>query len=330
MKAAFIEQLGPPENIKYADFADPIVKGTEVLVKVGAVAVNPIDTYIRSGAIQMPIPLPYILGCDLAGEVVDAGPLAIRYKKGDRVWGSNQGLFQRQGTFSELASIDEGWLYRTPADVTDEQAAAGALVGITAHLGLVRDAAVKATEVLFVNGGSGGVGSTVIQMCKTLGAHVITTAGSDEKCAECRALGADHAINYKTEDVEAEVQKFAPHGLNIYWETLREPDFDRAVRLLAPRGRMIIMAGRDARPQFPVGPFYVKGLTLRGFAMFNATPEEQRSAASEMNLWMSAGKLSPKIGKVFPLSEAAAAHRLQEDNTLRKAGTLSGKIVLKP
>jgi len=100
--------------------------------------------------------------------------------------------------------------------------------------------------------------------------------------------------------------------------------------MLAPRGRMILMAGREARPQFPVGPFYVKGCSLHGFVMFAATADEQRSAAEDINRWLSEGRLRPKIDRVMALSETAAAHRLQEDNTLRKAGTLSGKIVLTP
>jgi NADPH:quinone reductase len=226
--------------------------------------------------------------------------------------------------------VDEDWLYPTPSGVNDETAAATALVGITAHLGLVRDAKLKSGETLFVNGGSGGVGSMVVQMSKALGARVITTAGSDAKVALCRERGADAAINYKTEDVAARVKEFAPAGINVWWETLREPNFDQTVALLAPRGRMILMAGRDARPTFPVGPFYVKGCSLHGFAMFNATPDEQRAAAEDINRWLTERKLKPCIDRVMPLDAAAAAHRLQEENTIGKAGTLAGKIVVKP
>jgi len=167
-------------------------------------------------------------------------------------------------------------------------------------------------------------------MAKVMGARVITTAGTPEKVKRCRALGADLAINYKSEDVEARIREFAPEGLNVWWETLREPNFDRMVSLLATRGRMIVMAGRDARPQFPVGPFYVKGCSLFGFAMFIFSPQEQRAAAEDINRWHAAGKLKPNIDRVLPLDEAVAAHELQEANTIHQAGTLSGKIVLKP
>src|SRR6185503_19782640 len=151
------------------------------------------------------------------------------------------------------------------------------------------------------------------------------TAGSDKKIDLCRQLGADFVINYKTQNVEVELKKIAPAGVNVWWETQREPNFDLAVGSLAARGRMIVMAGREARPPFPVGPFYVKGCSLRGFVMFMATPEEQRHAAEAINRWLAEGKLKANIDRVMPLSETATAHPLQEESTIEKAGTLSGK-----
>lgn len=330
MKAAFITETGAPDKIQFADLPDPVPTGSQVLVKARAVSVNPIDTYIRNGAPYWELPMPFIIGCDLAGEVVALGPDAKRFKVGDRVWGSNQGLLGRQGTFAELCAVDEIWLYPTPEGVSDEAVAATALVGITAHLGLVQHARLQAGETIFVHGGTGGVGSMVVQMAKIIGARVITTGGSDAKCEAARQLGADVAINYKAKDVPEEVKQIAPQGVNVYWETLREPNFDQIVPMLAERGRVVIMAGRDARPAFPVGPFYVKGCSLYGFVMFKASHLDQRHAADEIGRWLASGKLKPQIGKVLPLSQAAEAHRLQEDNTLQKAGTLAGKIVLKP
>jgi NADPH2:quinone reductase len=330
MKAAYINDPGPPENIIIGELPRPQPTGKQVLVRVTAAALNPIDTYIRGGMIQMPLPRPFIVGSDLAGVVERAGPEAKRFKPGTRVWASDQGMLGRQGTFAEYAVVEEDFLYPTPDGVSDEAAAACALVGITAHLGLVRDAKLQPGETLFVSGGTGGVGSMVVQMSKALGARVITTAGSDQKVTAARELGADAAINYKTEDVSARVKDLALDGVNVWWETTREPNFDMAVPLLAARGRMILMAGRDARPPFPVGPFYVKGCHLYGFAMFNATPDEQRAAANEINRWLAAGKIKPRIDRVLPLDQAAAAHRLQEENTIGKAGTLAGKIVIKP
>lgn len=330
MKAAYIKETGPPENIIYGDLPDPSVHGAEVLVRTGAVAVNPVDTYIRNGANYWELPMPFVVGSDVAGTVTAVGPDATRFQVGDRVWGTNQGFMGRQGTFAELSVIDECWLYPTPDDVTDEAAAACALVGVTAHLGLFRDARLQAGESIFVHGGTGGVGSMVVQMAKAAGARVITTGGSDAKCARCLELGAEIAVNYKTQDVSDAVKNFAPDGVNVVWETLREPDFETLVSYLAERGRMVLMAGRDARPPFPVGPFYVKGCSLHGFVMFKASPEELRSCSEDINRWLSEGKLQPQIGQTLPLSEAATAHRLQEENTLNGVGTLAGKIVLKP
>lgn len=330
MKAAYINQPGPPEAITYGDLPKPQPTGRHVLVKVAAVAVNPVDAYVRSGAVAFDLPKPFVVGCDLAGTVEAVGPNATRFKPGDRVWGSNQGLLGRQGTFAEYAAVDEEWLYPLPDNVSEQEAAAVALVGITAHLGLFRDAKLRRGETLFVNGGSGGVGSMVVQMARIVGARVITTAGSPEKVEICHRLGASRVIDYKREDVNAAVRESAPGGVNVWWETLREPNLEQAIGNLAMRGRLVLMAGRDARPPFPVGPFYTRDASVYGFAMFNATPDEQRQAAEEISRWMAEGKLRARISRVMRLAQTAEAHRLQEESTLRKSGALAGKIVLEP
>jgi NADPH2:quinone reductase len=331
MNAAFFETTGGPEVIRAGEFPTPEPKSGEVQVKVLAAAINPIDVYVRAGMVNMPRPTPCITGTDLAGVVTAVGPGVRRFKPGDRVWGSNQGLLGRQGTCAEYACVQEDWLYPTPAAVVDEQAAALALVGITAHLGLFQCAGLKAGETVFVNGGTGGVGAAVVQMAKAAGATVITTVGNEEKMAIARELGADHVVNYKREDLAAQLKGAAgAGGIHVWYETQPPSDLDRTIELMAPRGRIIVMAGRQARPAFPNGPFYVKGLTLHGFAMFNSPPDEQRRCAEDINRWTEAGKLKTVIGKRFPLAETAQAHQLQEENTLKKAGTLSGKIVIVP
>lgn len=330
MKAAYINQTGPADVIVYGDLPDPKPKRTQCLIKVGAVDVNPIDTYVRSGSIPEKLQFPFVLGRDLAGTILEIGPGVKRFKPGERVWATSQGTHGRQGTFAELAAVDEKWLNATPAGVSDEEIVALSLVAITAYLGLVRDARLKVGEVLFVNGGSGGVGSSVVQMAKLIGARVITTAGNDQKAAICRELGADLVINYNTQNVDEAIRRFAPDGVNVWWETLREPNFERTVPLLSLRGRMVVMAGRDARPAFPVGPFYVKDCSLFGFAMFNASPRELRAAASDINEWAVSGRLKPRIDRILPLAQTAEAHRLQEESTVQKKSLLAGKLVLKP
>ena len=234
MKAAYIDKTGSVDQITYGDLPKPKATGAQVLVQVKAVSVNPIDTYVRSGAVSMELPKPFILGCDLAGVVDAVGPEAKRFKAGDRVWGSNQGLLGRQGTFAQFAAVDEQWLYPIPEDVSFEDAAAIALVGLTAHLGLFRDAQLKMGEKVFVHGGSGGVASCVVQMARTIGARVMTTAGNDDKVQICRKLVANAVVNYKTGNVEEVLGRFG--DVNVWWENLREPDFERAVSHLASAG----------------------------------------------------------------------------------------------
>ncbi len=331
MRAAYFESTGTPDVIKVGELPTPEPKAGEIRVKVLAASINPIDTYIRSGAAPMPLPKPAVTGTDFAGVVDAVGPDVTHFKPGDRVWGSNRGLLGRQGTCAEFVCVEEKWAYPTPAGVADEQAAACALVGITAHLGLFQRAKLQPGETVFVNGGTGGVGSMVVQMAKAAGAKVITTAGSDEKLRLSRELGADSVVNYKAEDFAARVKAATGgSGIQVWYETQPPTDFDCAIDLMAPRGRIVVMAGRAARPVFPNGPFYVKGLSLLGFAMFNFTADEQRTCADEVNSWLATGQLKALIGKRFGLSDTAAAHQLQEDNTLRKAGTLTGKIVILP
>ena len=207
--------------------------------------------------------------------------------------------------------------------------AAAALVGITAHLGLFRCAHLQAGETVFVNGGTGGVGSMAVQMARAAGARVITTVGSAEKASRAR-LGGRPRLELSDRRRAGQDSRGSPRdrGCRCGLKTQRRSPTWCSVELLSKRGRMVILAGRQAQPIFPVGPFYVKDLSLFGFAMFNASADEQRICAHDMNRWLAENKLQAPIGRTFALAEAAAAHRLLEDNTLHQAGTLTGKIAL--
>ncbi|WP_020473193.1 NADPH:quinone reductase [Zavarzinella formosa] len=329
MKAAYFEATGAPSVIQYGELPTPTPGPNEVRVKVTAVSVNPIDTYIRSGAVPANLPKPFIPGCDFAGTVDAVGAAVTKFKPGERVWGSNQGVVGRQGTFAEFCCPHEDYVYPASEGDSDEDLAAIALVGITAHLGLFMAAKTQAGEFVFVNGGTGGVGSMVVQMAKAVGAKVITTVGSEEKAKKAKALGADFVLNYKTDDIAAKVKEHTGGaGLHVFFETQKEPDYDKMVEMVRPRGRLVVIAGRTARPVFPHGPFYVKGLTLSGFAMFNMPPDEQRKCAADMSKWLAEGKLKANICTRLKLSEAAHAHQLQEESSSKGSGGLSGKIVL--
>ncbi|MEI7923099.1 MAG: NADPH:quinone reductase [Planctomycetota bacterium] len=329
MKAAYYRTTGPASVIEYGNLPDLPLGAGQVRVGVRASAVNPIDLYIRSGTVAMPLNDPQIPGSDLAGVVMETGAGVKRLKVGDRVWGSNQGLKGRQGTACEFAVVDEEWLYLSPAGISDQQMAALALTGITAHLGLFHRGRLQAGESVYVSGGSGGVGTMVIQMAKAAGARVATTAGSAEKMAICRELGADLVMNYNTDEVLKGLKTFAPEGLDLWFETQREPDFVNALPLMALNGRLLVMAGRTAVPVFPhLGAFYPRNLSILGFAMFNFLAEDQRRAAEEITRWVSTRQLRAIVGHSLPLAQTSAAHQFLEEATLGQSRKLTGKVVL--
>jgi NADPH:quinone reductase len=328
MRAAFIEETGPPEVIKVGELPRPVPGPGQVLLRVHAVALNPIDLYIRSGLVPMPLSFPYIIGCDVAGSVEETGAGCNRFQKGDRVWGSNQGLLGRQGVAAEYAAVDESWLYPTPALLPDTDAAAVALVGITAHLGLFQFGQLKAGEVVYVPGGTGGVGSMVVQMAKAAGARIATAAGSPERLDFCRRLGADLAINYHADDIPARLREFSPEGIDVWFETQREPNLEVSIPLLRKNGRMILIAGRAAKPALPLGAFYPRNCAIFGFAMFNASADQQRRCADGIVRWIEEGILKPLVGRAFPLSATLEAIRFLEEKTVKGSGTLTGKVVI--
>ena len=328
MKAAYIEQTGPPEAIKVGELPTPEPRPGEVRVKVGAASLNPIDLYIRAGMVAMPLEFPFVSAADFAGVVEAVGQGSGRYQVGDRVWGSNLGMFGRQGASAEYACVDETLAYPTPPNLSDAEAAAQALVGITAHLGLFRKGQLRSGESVYIPGGSGGLGSMVVQMAKAAGARVATSAGSPEKLGLCKALGADLALNYKTDDLPARLREFAPEGIDVWFETTRDPNLEVNIPLLRKRGRMIVVAGRAAKPILPFGSFYPRDISIVGFAMFNASADEQSACAAEIVKFAEAGLLKVPIGRTFPLAEAAQAHKFLDEASLQGSGKLIGKVVI--
>jgi NADPH2:quinone reductase len=329
MKAAFINQVGTPEVIQFGDLPVPTLRQGEVLVQVKASAINPIDLYLRSGAVAMPLPFPFVVNSDLAGTVTQVGPGVTRFRVGDRVWGTNQGMLGRQGTAAECAAVHEDWLYAIPEGISESDAAAVALTGITAHLGLFRTGRLLHGQTVFVHGGTGGVGAMVVQMAKAFGARVITSVGSREKQKLCQSWGTDVVLNYKTDDIPESIRSFTGgQGVDLWFETQREPSLEHILALMKLRGRVVVIAGRAAKPALPFAMFYPRDISILGFAMFNATPDEQRVCAHAINDWHSQGKLKAVIGKRFSLSQTARAHAFLEDNTVKGAGTLMGKVIV--
>ena len=174
------------------------------------------------------------------------------------------------------------------------------------------------------------MGSAVVQIARALGGRVIATAGTPDKRKAVLNVGADLALDYRRPDLVAAVREAAPGGVAVHWETRREPDFDSAIAMLAEGGRLVLMAGREARPALPVGPFYVKGCQLLGFVMFKADARVQAAAAADINRWLARGQLRAPVDRVITLAHVAEAHALQEAATVGGSGGLAGKIVVEP
>lgn len=324
MRAAYIDRTGPPDVIRYGELPLPQLGLNDVLVRVHTVAVNPIDTYIRSGSFPLPLSFPFIVGRDLAGTVAEIGLAATRFHPGDRVWSNNQGYGGRQGTFSEYCAVREDLLYAMPAGSDFRETVAVLHSALTAVLGLQFKAKLAPGETLFINGGDGNVGNAIVRIGKALGARIAVTSSNPEKAQWIENAGAGVVIDYKREDVGAALKKFAPNGVDIYWDATSKPDAALTVQAAAQRGRIVFMAGPEHETTFPSGRFYLKNCTLYGFTVTDATSEELAAYAIEINRWLENGILKAHIGCVLPLSKAAEAHRLVE------SGHPAGKVILEP
>lgn len=332
MNAAFITRTGDVEVIRYGKLPRPSPTPGQVLVKVGAAAVNPIDLEIRSGMRSMPLSYPYVIGSDVAGTVVTRGLGVRRFSEGDRVWGSNQGLFGRQGTFAEYVAIDEKWLYPTPQEQSDAEAAAGAMVGISASLGLFHAARVRQGELVFVACASGGVGSAVIQQAKAAGARVIAAAGSRTAQEYCRNLQADLVLDDRSPAFYDQIRAFiAPSdGIDVWIDAQREPTLHHAIEMMARGGRIVLIGEHETQLAIPSKAFRAKNLALLAVSMHNALPDLQRKYALALNARYAYGRWRPHVGMTFSLSQAAEAQQLQETNLLAAQEAVLGKIVVAP
>jgi NADPH:quinone reductase-like Zn-dependent oxidoreductase len=313
MRAAYIEQFGSADEIRVGELPVPQAGPGDVLVRVAAVAVDPIDTYIRAGKYPVTAPFPFIIGRDLVGEVVHKGAGATRFASGQRVWCNSLGYDGRQGSFAEYVPVAQERLYPLPEHIDPLRAVAVFHPAATAFLGLVRHlSGVHLGQVVLVGGRTGNVGSAVVQLAAAMGARVVATAHGAEDAAWSRTCGAHDGFDYADPDLADAVRAVAPDGVDVVWNTSGHDDMDMEVRLLAHGGRLVLIAGLDQRPRFPVGPFYTKDARAVGFTITTAAPTEMSEAATAINALLAAGRLRMRIARVLPLTEARAAHRLVE------------------
>jgi NADPH2:quinone reductase len=322
MKAIRVQRTGGPEVMELDDVPIPRPKAGEAVVKVSVAGVNSIDGHFRDGSLRTP--LPFIPGQEGAGVVTEVGPQTKTVKVGDRMAWS--GVL---GSYAEYVVSPEEHLVPVPAALTDEQAAAAMMHGLTAHY-LVNDAhKLKAGETALVHAAAGGVGLLLVQMARAIGARVIGTASSEEKAALAREAGADEVIIFTRQDFEAEVKRLTGgKGVDVVYDGVGKATFEKNLNVMRLRG-MLVLYGMSSGPVPPVDPaklsekgsLYMARTTL---AHFTATREELLARTGALFAMIAAGKLKLRIAKTYPLAEAAQAHRDME------ARKVAGKLLLLP
>jgi len=322
MKAIRVSHTGGPEVMELVDLPAPQAKADHALVKVRVAGVNSIDGQFRDGRLRTP--LPFIPGQEGAGVVTAIGPQARVVKVGDRVaWSGTL------GSYAEYVAAPEEHLVPVPSSISDEQAAAAMVHGLTAHY-LVNDAhKLKAEETALVHAAAGGVGLLVVQMARAVGARVIGTASSEQKAQLAREAGADEVIVFTHQDFETEVKRLTSgKGVDVVYDGVGKATFEKNLNVMRLRG-MLVLYGMSSGPVPPVDParlsekgsLYMARTTL---AHFTATREELLARTSALFAMIAEGKLKVQIAKEYPLADAPQAHRDME------ARKLAGKLLLIP
>ncbi|WP_037677772.1 NADPH:quinone reductase [Streptomyces griseus] len=319
MRAAFIERLGPSENVRYGELEPPRPGPTDVLVDVIATTVNPVDTFVRSGMFRTPLEFPFVISRDLVGVVAESR--APGFARGDLVWSNSLGHGGRQGAAAEQAVVAADRLYHLPAGVPPIEAVAVVHPTATAYLALFTHGGVRAGETVVVVGAAGNVGSSLVTLAVEAGARVIATAAKRD-ADYCMSLGAAEVIDYTDPCVPERVKTLCPRGIDVYLDTSGDNDLAAAVDVLAHRGRIVLLAGAQTQPVLPAGQLYMKDCSVRGFVISHATTAELAEAAGTINRLLAAGRLRSRATEVLPLSAAAEAHQRME------MGQLHGKRVI--
>jgi NADPH2:quinone reductase len=321
MKAIQVQKTGGPEVLTLVDVPVPKPKANEALVKIAASGVNFIDVYFREG--RYPAALPFIDGQEAAGTVTEVGSDVKSVKPGDRVAYSNV-----IGTYAEYAAVPADRLVKVPNGITDQQAAAAMLQGMTAHYLIYTTYPLKKGETALVHAAAGGVGLLLVQMARNIGARVIGTVGSEEKTRLAREAGADEVILYSQQDFEAETKRLTDgKGVHVVYDGVGQSTFEKGLNVLRPRGHMVLFgaASGPVPPVDPIKQLMQKGsltLTRPSLIHYVSTREELEQRAGDIFNMIAAGKLKLRIEYVYKLEQAAEAHRALEG---RKT---TGKILL--
>ncbi|TXC99722.1 NADPH:quinone reductase [Streptomyces sp. ISID311] len=321
MLAAYVDRLGSPEEICYGELPAPRPQLGEVLVDALATTVNPVDTFVRSGQYPTALSFPFVIGRDLVGVVADTGADVSGFAPGDRVWCNSLGHDGRQGAAAEQAVVAAERLYHLPEGVAPTAAVAVVHPAATAWLALFRHGHLRPGETVFVAGAAGNVGSMIVVLAAEAGARVIATAGRRD-LAYCRELGAAEALDYADPRLTERLKSLCPQGIDVHLDTSARNDLGTAVEHLAPRGRIVLLAGARTHPVLPAGALYMKDGSIRGFVISRATTAELAEAADTLNQLLPTGRLRARRTETLLLPAAAEAHRRME------AGELHGKRLI--
>lgn len=304
MKAIVVKSFGSPETMQIMDIQQPEIKKGELLIKVEAAGVNPVDTYIRNGIYPVLPELPYTPGMDAAGTVVELGEGSTRFSKGDRVYYAGRQF----GTYAEYVAAPEDRVFPLPANISFSQGASVGVPAAAAWRALFHRGHARPSESVLIHGASGAAGLTAVQLANAAGLTVYGT-GSTEKgrslIVECGAVKAfDHGAG---DYIEAIKKECTETGLDLIIEMLANVNLEKDLELLAPRGRVIIVGSRgriEIDPRATMG----KETDIRGMSLFNADMKEMQEIHSALIGAMKTGSFQPVISAELPLKDAPKAH----------------------
>ncbi len=324
MKAIRVHKFGGPEVLQLDDVPDPKPGPGQVLVRIRAAGVNPVDTYIRMGTYTMTPALPYIPGADAAGVVDAVGDGVKRVRKGDRVYVVRTAGPPLTGGYAELAVCHEPLVQPLPSGVSFSQGAAVAVPYGTAYRGLHHKAHARPGETVLVHGASGGVGIAAVQLAIAHGMTVVGTAGSERGRTLVQEHGAHHVLDHTAPDYLQKLMALTEgRGADVILEMLANVNLQKDLDVVARFGRIIVIGNRGAIEINARGTM-TKDAAILGLALPNATPEEMAQIHAALGAGLANGTLKPVVGQELPLRDAARAHE-----AVLKPGAY-GKIVLIP
>ncbi len=321
MKAIRVHEFGGPEVMKLEDVPDLQPGPGQVVVRIHAAGVNPVDAYIRTGTYASKPALPYTPGFDGSGVVLAVGPGVKQVKAGDRVYVTSP----NSGTYAEQVLCGEAQVHRLPENISFEQGAAMGVPYGTAYRGLFQRAQAQPAEAVLVHGASGGVGSAAVQLARAAGMTVIGTAGSERGLDLVKKEGAHHVLNHASDGYLDELMKLTEgRGVDVIVELLANKNLGKDLTVLAKKGRVAVIGSRgpvEIDPRNAMG----READIRGVTLMNTSEPEYKAMHAALAAGLETGTLRPVIGERIPLAEATRAHV-----AIMKPSGAHGKLVLVP